>query len=95
MSGGGSRSGVWSKIAASVLDVPLERIDLEAGAAFGAALLGGVPAGVFADAAEAVAACIRVRERVEPGPGVDGTSTTENYERYRALYPALRPLEAT
>src|SRR5204862_6718927 len=48
VSGGGARSNLWLKIVASVLNVPLERTAAEEGAAFGAALLGGVRAGVFA-----------------------------------------------
>jgi xylulokinase len=94
ISGGGSRSDLWTKIVASVLDLPLERTECDAGSAFGAALLAGVRAGVFADAAEAVASCVRVRERIEPDPTWTAVYA-ENYERYRALYPALRPLEAT
>src|SRR5207253_5093884 len=68
ISGGGAASTLWTKIVASVLGVPLERTECDAGAAFGAALLAGVRAGVFADAADAVARCVRVRERVEPDP---------------------------
>jgi xylulokinase len=52
-----------------------------------------VQAGVFADVAEAVARCVRVRERIEPDPGWAG-AYAEQYDRFRALYPALRPLEA-
>ena len=66
VSGGGARSELWLRIVASVLGLPLERTAVEEGAAFGAALLGGVAAGIFADAAEAVAACVRVVERIEP-----------------------------
>ena len=40
--GGGARSELWLRIVASVLDLPLERTAAEDGAAFGAALLGGV-----------------------------------------------------
>ena len=40
----------------------------EEGSAFGAALLAGVRAGVFADVEEAVARCVRVRDRIEPDP---------------------------
>ena len=93
-SGGGARSGVWLKIVASVLDLPLELTESEEGSAFGAALLAGVRAGVFADAAEAVARCVRVRARVEPDPAwVE--EYARGYTRFRSLYPALRPLEET
>lgn len=92
VSGGGARSELWLRIVASVLDLPLERTAAEEGAAYGAALLGGVRAGVFADAHEAVAACVRVDDRVEPEPAW-AAAYAEGYERFRALYPALRPLE--
>ena len=93
-SGGGAASGLWLRIVASVLDLPLERTESEEGSAFGAALLAGVRAGVFADAAEAVARCVRVRDRVEPDP--DWTAIYDGgYRRYRLLYPTLKPLEET
>jgi xylulokinase len=93
-SGGGARSRLWLRIVASALELPLELTESEEGSAFGAALLAGVRAGVFADTAEAVARCVRVRERVEPDPAW-AEAYGAGYRRYRALYPALRPLEAT
>ena len=90
ISGGGARSDLWRRIVASVLDLPLERTAVEEGAAYGAALLGGVRAGVFADAAEAVATCVRMTETVEPEPSWTAAYAT-GYERFKALYPALHP----
>ncbi len=93
VSGGGARSELWRRILASVLGIPLERTAAaEEGAAFGAALLAGVSSGAFADAAEAVAACVRVTDRTEPDPAWTG-AYEDGYDRFRALYPALRPLE--
>lgn len=92
VSGGGARSELWLRIVASVLGLPLERTVAEEGAAFGAALLGGVRAGVFATAQEAVEACVHVRDRVEPDPAWQATYEA-GYARYRELYPALRPLQ--
>jgi xylulokinase len=91
-SGGGARSRVWLEIVASVLDTPLELTAVEEGAAYGAALLGGIAAGVFTDVHEAVAACVRVRERFEPNDAWRNAYEA-GYARHRALYPALRPLE--
>ena len=92
VSGGGARSRLWLEIVASVLGLPLELTAVEEGAAYGAALLGGVAAGVFSGAEEAVEACVRVRDLVQPNP--DWRETYEHgYARFRALYPALRPLE--
>jgi xylulokinase len=92
VSGGGATSDLWLRIAASVLGLPLERTESEEGSAFGAALLAGVRAGVFEDAADAVARCVRVRDRIEPDPGWSA-AYEGGYERYRLLYPALKPLE--
>src|SRR5439155_1425769 len=91
-SGGGARSELWLKIVASVLGIALERTAVEEGAAYGAALLGGVAGGVFADAHEAVEACVRVREAVEPDPEWQRVYE-DGYARFRSLYPALRRLE--
>ena len=93
-SGGGARSDLWLEIAASVLGLPLERTAAEEGAAYGAAILGGVAGGVFADVHEAVAACVRVRDTIEPNPAWEPVYA-EGYDRYRTLYPALEPLEVT
>jgi xylulokinase len=92
ISGGGARSELWLRIVASVLGVPLERTVVEEGAAFGAALLGGIASGAFANAEEAVRACVRVRDRIEPEP-TWREAYEEGYARFRSLYPALQPLE--
>jgi xylulokinase len=89
VSGGGARSDLWVRIVASVLGMPLERTESDAGAAFGAALLAGVRAGVFADAEQAVGRCVRVTERIEPEPDWVGPYD-EGYERFTSLYPRLR-----
>jgi xylulokinase len=92
VSGGGARSRLWLKIVASTLALPLELTEVEEGSAFGAALLAGVRAGVFADAHDAVVRCVRIRDRIEPDPDW-AEEYARGYERYRLLYPTLRPLE--
>ena len=91
VSGGGARGELWLRIVASVLGLPLERTAVEEGSAFGAALLGGVAAGIFPSAEEAVAACVRVRDTVEPDPAWTA-SYEDAFARYRALYPALKSI---
>jgi xylulokinase len=88
VSGGGARSRLWLEIVSSVLGIPLELTESEEGSAFGAALLGGVAAGVFADVHDAVARCVRVVDRVDPSPPWRD-AYAELLPRYRALYPAL------
>jgi xylulokinase len=89
VSGGGARSELWLQIVASVLELPLERVAVEEGAAYGAALLGGIAGGVWTDAEEAVAACVRPRGHVDPVPEWI-EPYREGRQRFRALYPALR-----
>ena len=92
VSGGGARSDLWLRILASVLRLPIRRTAADEGSAFGAALLGGVAAGVFRDVHEAVATCVRLLEPVDPDPQwVDAYE--HGYRRFQLLYPALRPLE--
>jgi xylulokinase len=92
VSGGGARSRLWREIVASVLGLPVELTVVEEGSAYGAALLAGVAGGDFADAREAVAACVRTREQVEPNSDW-ASSYEEGYARFRALYPAVRGVE--
>jgi xylulokinase len=87
VSGGGARSELWLQIVASALRMPLERTASDEGSAYGAALLAGVRAGVFADAAEAVARCVHVRDVVQPVWDYEDV-----YARFRTLYPTLRAL---
>jgi xylulokinase len=88
VSGGGARGELWLQIVASVLELPLERVAVDEGAAFGAALLGGVAAGVWPDVHAAVESTVRVRGTVQPVPEWAAVYR-ERRERFRELYPAL------
>ena len=88
-SGGGARSDLWLRICASVLGVPVCRMSVDEGSAFGAAMLGGVAGGLFAGVDEAVSACVRVRDQIDPEPAWSDLYR-ERRERFRALYPALK-----
>ena len=92
VSGGGARSSLWLEIVASALELPLELTVVEEGSAYGAALLAGIAEGAFADADEAVRACVRVRDTVEPNDAW-AQVYAEGYARFRALYPAVRGVE--
>jgi xylulokinase len=89
VSGGGARSEEWLRIVASVLELPLERTAADEGAAFGAALLGGVAGGLWGSPAEAAEAAVRPSSTVEPvAEWVE--PYREQREVFRALYPAIR-----
>jgi xylulokinase len=71
-----------------VLGQPLSRTNVDDGAAFGAALLGGVAGGIWRDVAQAVAETVSVIETIEPDLGWSA-QYRELRERFRRLYPAL------
>jgi xylulokinase len=94
VSGGGARSELWLQIVASALELPLERVAVDEGAAFGAAILAGVASSWWPDVHGAVAATVQPRERIDPVP--EWTQAyREQRQRYRALYPAIRSLGGT
>jgi xylulokinase len=87
--GGGARSPLWLALQADVYGRPVRRTVIDEGPAYGAALLGGVAAGAFADVGEA-SERVRLREEVtEPDPE-RAKRYDELYEVYTSLYPALR-----
>jgi xylulokinase len=88
-SGGGARSPLWRQMLADVFDTEIVTVKVTEGAAYGAALLAGVGAGVYRDVAEACETAVQVTGRTEPGPAA--STYADYYPRYRALYPALAP----
>jgi len=89
ISGGGARADLWTEIVASALELPLERVAVDEGAAFGAAILGGVAAGAWPDVHAAVRATVRPRGRIDPQPGW-AKVYREQRAKFQALYPALK-----
>jgi xylulokinase len=92
-SGGGARSALWRQLLADVFAAPLAAVTVDEGAAFGAALLAGVGAGVYPDVPSACRAVVRRGERTPPGP--DAEVYARLYECFREIYPALRERFAT
>jgi len=90
ITGGGARSALWRRIVASVLGASVEQVNSTEGAAYGAALLAGVGAGVWPDVGTACREAISVTGTDEPV-----AEWREPYGRmhaiYRDLYPALGP----
>lgn len=88
--GGGSRSRYWLASIATSLGVPVDiPAEGDFGAAFGAARLGLIAA----TGADPVAVCSQpeTEETIEPVAALSG-AYEEAYARYRALYPAIKPL---
>ncbi|MDQ1187127.1 sugar (pentulose or hexulose) kinase [Agrobacterium larrymoorei] len=88
--GGGSRSRYWLASIATSLGVPVDiPAEGDFGAAFGAARLGLIAA----TGADPLAVCSQpeTEETIEPVTSLSG-AYEEAYGRYRALYPAIKPL---
>ena len=93
VSGGGARSPLWRQILADVLGSELVTVNTTEGAAYGAALLAGVGAGVWESVDAACATAIRVTGSTTP----DAATVryyNDAYTQYRQLYPLLKPVFA-
>ena len=87
--GGGAKSPLWRQLQADIYGVPVHQLAVEEGAAYGAALLGHVAAGTFADVDEATSVIRTLDEAVEPQPK-HLPIYEETYGVYRSLYGRLR-----
>lgn len=90
--GGGTRAALWLQIKADVLGRPLHVLDLPESVALGAALLGGVAAGIFPDAATAAAQFALPSREVTPDPARAAFYEQHYHERYARLPDALAGL---
>jgi xylulokinase len=64
-------------------------VEAEEGAAYGAALLAGVGGDVWKTVDDACDAVVRVKSRFSPDPAA-ATALAAAYQKFRALYPALK-----
>lgn len=90
--GGGSRSRYWLKLISTVLAIPVDvPADGDYGAAFGAARLGLIAA----EKADPLRVCTppAISETIEPDRDLI-PAFAEAYERWKALYPAIRGVTA-
>src|SRR5215213_1683580 len=88
-SGGGTKGALWRQILASVLEAELVTVNTTEGAAYGAAILAGVGAGVWTDVSLACKTCIKITGSTLPDPSqvdVYGRS----YSLFQELYPVLK-----
>ena len=87
--GGGARSSLWRQICADVFGLPIAITQPNAGPAYGAALLAAVGCGIFADARQAVEACVKPGAVVHPNLA-NVAAYNELHHAYKRLYPALK-----
>jgi xylulokinase len=91
LGGGGARSPLWQQIQADIYGMRADLIAAEEGAAYGAALLAGVGAGVWPSVEIACETSVHVAKQVEP-VAKNVELMNRRYEEYRKLYPALRAI---
>ena len=94
LGGGGARSPLWRQIQADVYGYPVEIVEAEEGAAYGAALLAGVGGGVWPTVEAACDAVVRVTTRLAPHPA-DSATMAGQYRAFRAVYPALKAIQSS
>lgn len=86
LGGGGAQSSVWRQIQADVFGKPVEMLEAEEGAAFGAAVLAGVGLGVWPSVGEACRETVRLKSVMRPNEA-DRAVMDERYQQYRDCYP--------
>ncbi len=90
--GGGARSPLWRQIQADVYGRPVDTIDADEGAAFGAAILAAVGGAVFPSVDAACDALVQTAQTTR----VDARASAHMnalYESYRRIYPAIRQIQ--
>jgi len=93
LGGGGARSELWRQIQADVYGREVEVLTAEEGAAYGAALLAGAGTKFWKSVEDACDAVVKVQTRVKADAAAS-EALAKQYEKYRMLYPALRPVFA-
>ena len=91
--GGGAKSVLWSQIKADVCGLPVAVPKNQEAPCLGAAVVGAVTAGAFADYSSAIASAVAVDRVYEPAAHRDAFENV--YRRFCALYDALSPVFPT
>lgn len=91
--GGGARNELWMQLKADISGLAFEISAHEEATTLGAAILGGVAAGLWRDPVQAARDVYRAARTVVPRPDMAERYQAQ-HELYLQLYPALAPLHA-
>ncbi|MGN0329014.1 MAG: xylulokinase [Lachnospira sp.] len=94
MCGGGAKSRLWCNIMANVLGVTVSLPKSEEGPSMGAAMLAMVANKEYPDVETAAASIVRVVETIKPRKDIV-ERYDEQYRKFKAIYPALKPVFST
>ena len=89
--GGGSKSKLWVKMIAAIMNFPIDMPLIEEGPGFGGALLAMVACGHKESVEAAVADFCGIKKTVEPDPELVALYE-ERYQKFRKIYPAMKGL---
>jgi xylulokinase len=91
LGGGGARSALWRQIQADIYAQPVETVEAEEGAAYGAAILAGVGAKVWPSVDAACDSIVQVAGSTNPNPQ-GSLAMQKAYKAYRRIYPAMKSI---
>ena len=89
--GGGAKSKLWMQMKADVLNLPITALKTVDAGTVGSAMLTGIAVGLFADLNDAASHMVQERETYYPREEMHKKYMVI-YERYKAVYSAVRPL---
>ncbi len=89
--GGGARSRLWMQMKADVLNLPITALKTADAGTVGSAILTGMAVGLFPDLETAAAHMVQEMDTYYPNQAMH-EKYMKIYERYKAVYQAVRPL---
>jgi len=89
--GGGAKSELWLQLKADITGIPVAAPEVTEAAGMGAAILGGVAAGIFANTTDAAKELLMIKKVYTPN--MDNKALfDERYMIYKELYPAIKEI---
>ena len=89
--GGGAKSKLWMQMKADVLNLPITALKTADAGTVGSAMLTGIAVGLFKDLKAAADRMVQEVETYYPNAEMH-EKYMRIYARYKAVYPAVRPL---
>ena len=87
--GGGTKSSLWKRLVANILNVEVEVPVSEEGPGFGAAILAAVGCGEYESVENAAKSIIKIKEKIKPEADLV-VKYEEKYQKFKKIYPALK-----
>ena len=89
--GGGSKSPLWQKMLANILNIPLDLPVTEQGPGYGGAMLAMVACGKYPSVIDAAKDLIKVKATVEPDKDI-AERYEKKYQQFKQIYPTNKEL---